>query len=125
MSLDPDAAVAANNLAWIYAEEGEQLDRALEMAQTAKARLPEQAEVDDTLGWVYYQKGLFSLAMNSFRLAVERNSRNALYHYHLGLTQRKMGQDAQARASFQTCLKLDPAFEQKTLVQQQLASLAP
>ena len=54
----PQAAVAANNLAWSYAERGERLDRALELAQQAKARLPDVAEVNDTLGWVYYKAGL-------------------------------------------------------------------
>ena len=39
---DPHAAVASNNLAWMYASRGEQLDRALQLAQAAKAALPEQ-----------------------------------------------------------------------------------
>ncbi len=58
MTLDPRAPVAANNLAWIYAESGANLDVALQLAQTAKAGLPDSPEVDDTLGWVYYKKDL-------------------------------------------------------------------
>ena len=58
LQIDPRAAVAANNLAWIDANtEGANLDVALQLAQTAKAQLPNQHEIDDTLGWIYYKKG--------------------------------------------------------------------
>lgn len=40
---DPHAAVASNNLAWMYASRGEQLDRALQLAQAAVAQVPEGA----------------------------------------------------------------------------------
>jgi len=36
LSLDPTAAIAANNLAWMTAETGGNLDVALQLAQTAK-----------------------------------------------------------------------------------------
>ena len=52
----PPAAVAANNLAYMYAEDGVNLDQALELAVTAKKSLPESAQVDDTLGWILLQK---------------------------------------------------------------------
>ena len=42
------AAVAANNLAWMYASGGEQLDRALQLAQAAKAELPDHPEITRT-----------------------------------------------------------------------------
>jgi tetratricopeptide (TPR) repeat protein len=37
------APIAANNLAWIYAESGQNLDTALQLAQSAKAQLPDSA----------------------------------------------------------------------------------
>ena len=58
LQVDPRAAVAANNLAWIDANtEGGNLDMALQLAQTAKAQLPNQHEVDDTLGLDLLQEG--------------------------------------------------------------------
>ena len=53
---NPRAAVASNNLAWMYASRGEQLDRALQLAQAAKAELPDHPEVNDTLGFVYLEE---------------------------------------------------------------------
>ncbi len=58
LAIDANAAVAANNLAELTASEGGNLDVALKLAQTAKARLPNQPEINDTLGWIYCQKGL-------------------------------------------------------------------
>src|SRR5204862_1860628 len=53
-----NAPVAANNLAFIYAEQGTNLDVALQLATSAKQRLPDDPSVDDTIGWIYYKKDL-------------------------------------------------------------------
>ena len=67
VALDPRvAAPAANNLAWLYAENGENLDRALELAQIARAQLTGDAEPLDTLGWVYLKKGATSRRKHLF-----------------------------------------------------------
>ncbi len=58
-----NAPVAANNLAFIYAEQGTNLDVALQLATSAKQRLPNDPSVDDTIGWIYYKKDLPSLAV--------------------------------------------------------------
>ncbi len=51
VTMDSRAAVASNNLAWMYAEADINLDQALTLAQAAKAQLPDQPEVNDTLGY--------------------------------------------------------------------------
>ena len=57
LEASPNAAVAANNLAWILADERQDLDRALMLANQASALRPEDPQVFDTLGWVYMQNG--------------------------------------------------------------------
>ena len=64
LSIDPRAAVASNNLAYLDAEAGANLDIALNRAQTAKAALPDDPDVNDTLGWVYVKKSLPALAVS-------------------------------------------------------------
>jgi len=53
----PDMAQSKNNLAYILAEQGESLDRALKLAQEAKELLPDSPNVADTMGWVLYKRG--------------------------------------------------------------------
>ncbi|MCU0691777.1 MAG: tetratricopeptide repeat protein, partial [Polyangiaceae bacterium] len=108
---NPHAAVAANNLAYMYASKGEQLDRALQLAQAAKAEIPDHPEVNDTLGFVYLKKQLPSLAIAPLRLAVEKDPKNPTFHYHLGLAYSQNGDKAAARQSLEQALKLKPDFE--------------
>lgn len=68
--LDPNLAVAKNNLAYLLAESGDNLDRALELAQQAKEQLPENPNAADTLGWVLYKKNSFEAAIGYLREAV-------------------------------------------------------
>jgi tetratricopeptide (TPR) repeat protein len=103
-----NAPVAANNLAFIYAERGTNLDEALQLATQAKQRMPDDASVDDTLGWIYYKKGQPQLAIGPLQDSLKKRSDNAEVLYHLGMTQAKLGQNAEARVSLQRALKLDP-----------------
>jgi len=117
---DPTAAVAANNLAWIYAEEGERLDDALRLAQSASARLPDNPEVNDTLGWIYVKRELPAMAIPAFQKSVEKDPGNASYHYHLAMAFSKSGEPTKARQSAQQALKLKPDYAE---AQQLLAQL--
>ena len=85
LEANSSAPIAANNLAWIYAENGVNLDRALELAQSAKRDLPESPDVTDTLGWVYYRKKMFPQAVASLKEAAALAPENVLTQYHLGL----------------------------------------
>jgi putative PEP-CTERM system TPR-repeat lipoprotein len=109
---NPDASVAANNLAWMMAESGgDNIDIALQLAQTAKRLMPQRPEVNDTLGWVYYKKGMFPQAISAFRESVGREPNNPVFHYHMGLAYAKNGEAAKARASLEHALKLRQNFD--------------
>ena len=123
LQIDPRAAPAANNLAWIYAERGENLDAALQLAQTAYAALPGSPEVADTLGWVYYKKDLPSLALPMLLRSIEQDKDNPQYQFHLGMLYAKNGEDNKARAALQRALKLRPEFEGSDEARRALASL--
>jgi tetratricopeptide (TPR) repeat protein len=110
LQIDPHAAVAANNLAWLHAESGQQLDAALQLAQRAKVRLPESAEVNDTLGFVYYRKNMAALAVSTLKASVAKDPANAIYEYHLGLAYAQAGDKASARRSLTRALQLKTDF---------------
>jgi tetratricopeptide (TPR) repeat protein len=108
LKLDPGLAVAANNLAWLIAEKGGSLDDALKLAQQAREKLPESANVADTLGWVFYRRAAYRSAIELFEESIKKDAQNAVYHYHLGLSYSKTGDIRKARESLGMAIKLDP-----------------
>lgn len=111
LEFDRNAAVAANNLAWIYLQTGESLDLALQLAQTAKAGLPRQSQVADTLGWIYHRKGLTRMAIREIEEAVKAEPGNPLYHYHLGVVYAASGDRVRAKRSLEAALRIRPDFD--------------
>ena len=110
LTINPRSMVANNNLAYLYAEEGENLDRALLLAQNAVAQSPDNPTVQDTLGWVYYKKDLPDLAIRAFEQSIAKDGKNALYYYHLGVAQVKKGEVSRGRQSLESALKLRPDY---------------
>lgn len=108
LATDPRAVIAANNLAWLYADAGDNLDTALTLIQTAMAQAPDRAELIDTLGWVYYKKNLPELAIPLFESCVKKEPGRAMYHHHLGLAYLRAGRSKQARASLERALANNP-----------------
>ena len=123
LEIEPRSAAAANNLAWLYATRGGNLDVALQLAQTAKAGLPDSPEVSDTLGWVYYKKGLKDVAIGPLEQAVRAVPGKATYHFHLGMAYLSANDWAKARASLQRALALDPNFDGAEDARKALASV--
>jgi tetratricopeptide (TPR) repeat protein len=109
VAADPRAGIAANNLAWIYADEG-RLDDALRLAQRADEQLRRRPEAADTLGWVYFRRRQSAEAIAAFNRAIERAPANAVYRYHLALAHLQMGDQQRGREELRRALKLDPDF---------------
>jgi tetratricopeptide (TPR) repeat protein len=123
LALDPRAPIAANNLAWVYAVTGRNLDLALQLAQTAKSQLPERHEFDDTLGYIYYKKGLATLAISSLQQSVAADPGNPTYLCHLGLAYAQNGDTTKARKSLEQALKIRSDFEGAAEARKVLISL--
>ncbi len=64
-----ETGVAANNVAWLYAEHNEQLNRALSLAQTAVQASPNNPAVLDTLGFVHLRRREYSAAVRQLETA--------------------------------------------------------
>jgi Flp pilus assembly protein TadD len=117
VELDQNNAIAANNLAWSYASSGkaDNLDEAVRLAQGVVQKYPDTPGFADTLGWVYYQKGLYAAAVEQFQKAVAKDESIARqsnaepspgYHYRLGLALSKQGDRAGARRELEQSLRL-------------------
>ena len=86
LKIDPSAPVAANNLAFLYADTDGNLDQALALAKAAAGRLPDEPAVTDTIGWVDQTRS--SSRRSPCRPSSRRCKkapRNPEFQYHLGL----------------------------------------
>jgi tetratricopeptide (TPR) repeat protein len=107
IELDSNAVIAANNLAWTYAVYGKgNLDEAVALAQGAVQKYPDQPGFADTLGWVYYKKGLHGAAVEQLEKVVAKAGDSATYRYHLGMALAGKGDKAGARRELEQSLRL-------------------
>ena len=116
LAKDENAVFAANNLAWLYAEYGKgNMDEAVRLAQVAIQANPGVSSFSDTLGWVYYKKGLYGAAAEQLRKAISIDEAAArrtnasptpTYYFHLGVALAANGDKAGARKQIETALRL-------------------
>jgi tetratricopeptide (TPR) repeat protein len=123
LKLDPNNGVVLNNLAYLLAEHGGDLDDALTKAQRAKQLLPNLAEVSDTLGWIYLKKNLSDNAIDIFRDLVTKVPTEATYRYHLGMGFFQKGDKPRALKELQDALKYNPKKQDRDKIQQLIAKL--
>jgi tetratricopeptide (TPR) repeat protein len=106
LALDEKNVAALNDLAYLLTE-SKQLDEALKYAQQAKELVPENSAVDDTIGWAYYQKGMYSLAVAHLQSAVAKEG-TPRRRYHLAMAYLKAGDAKRGQQTFEAALKIDP-----------------
>jgi tetratricopeptide (TPR) repeat protein len=123
LNIDPAAAVAANNLAWIYVASNRNLDQALQYAQVAQRSLPDEPHVNDTLGWAYYRKGMFPQAARSLEASLKKDTSDAAVYYHLGMAYSQTGDIEKAKAALQKALSMSKSFEGVEEARKTLADL--
>ena len=80
-----DFLPAMNNLAYLYGESGNNLERALELASNVLQKLPDNPDVADTLGWIYVMKKAYSQAEPHLQVAVEAKPDTPVIVYHMGV----------------------------------------
>lgn len=118
LEIAPESPIAANNLAWLIAENQGNLDEALQLATGAVAKNQTVAGFYDTLGWVYLKKGLYLPAVEQLRKAVALDDKTGVaanpgYRVRLGMALAHSGDKASARREVETSLKLENAMSQR------------
>lgn len=104
LDLDPNHASALNNTAYLLVEVNNQTDEALKYAEKAHELEPQNPNYSDTLGWILYRRGLYSMAVKHLEAAAARKE-NVVWQYHLAMAYAKAGQLARARTSLEQALK--------------------
>jgi cellulose synthase operon protein C len=119
-AVDADATnvVALNNLAFCLAERANRLDEALRHAQRAKELAAESTPaVDDTLGWIYYRKGVYRTAVRHLEHAVKQEP-TSRRKYHLAMAYFRSGDEKLARQTLQAAAREDSSLPEATMARE-------
>ena len=124
LKLNPNDATALNNLAYLLAESNGNLDEALTYATRAKQRMPNFAEVTDTLGWIYLKKNLTDSAVDTFKALVLQAPQNPTYHYHYAMALSQKGDRVSAKKECEAALANRPPRAQEAEIRALMAKLS-
>lgn len=102
----PEDISAQNDLGYLWADEGINLQRALDMIQNAVEAEPENPAYRDSLGWVLYRLGRYDEALVEMKKAAETEEPDGVILDHLGDVYLELGQVDEARDAWQQALEL-------------------
>jgi tetratricopeptide (TPR) repeat protein len=114
----PDDPNILNNLASYLLERPGNTDEALQMAQKAKELDPNNVNLNDTLGWAFYQKGIYASALPLLEQSIEKG--NAVNRFHLVMALAKMGRLERARKEYAEAMKIAPQLAEAKTAQRLL-----
>ncbi len=123
LGIDPENPLAMNNVAFLNAEDGVNLDQAMTFAEKAKQKFPNSADISDTLGYVYYQKHLNTEALQIFKELVAAHQDNPTFRFHLAMALEKNGDKGAARDEAQKALKVSTQPAQQSQIKSFLGQL--
>ena len=110
LEVDGSNLFALNNLAYSLATTDP--DEALKLAQRATELAPDNAAVQDTLGWVYYRKGNYNMALTYLKAAVAKEP-TPRREFHLAVGYLKSGNKELGEKLMQKALQQDPQLPTK------------
>ena len=112
LELKPDFHEAANYLGYMWAERGENLERAKELIERAVKAEPKNNAYLDSMAWVLFKLGKPREALTFMQQAVElaeaEKERDATLFDHLGDILMASGERVKAREAWQNALSLGP-----------------
>jgi Flp pilus assembly protein TadD len=120
VAANPDEAQASNNLAYLLAEHGGNLDEALKYAQKAVELTPDSPAYADTLGWILYRKGVYASAVRYLETAAKAQ-KLTVAKYHLAMAYARTSDWSRGRSTLNAALRLDPSLPEAATAQQLFA----
>ena len=111
----PNLSLALNNLAYIYAQQGSNLDKAVQMAGRAANLSPLQHSVWDTFGWSQFKSGKKEAAIQSLQRAVSLAPGLGMPYFHLAKALESNGSPDKAKEAFKKAVEngLPPTEKQE------------
>ena len=125
---NPDEPGVNNDLGYLYAEQGKNLEKAESMIRKALQEDPENYAYLDSLGWVLFKRGKVQEALESLQKAVEKLERpDPTIFEHLGDVYLKLQESGQAKLAWekaeQAAIKAVPQDRRLAEIRKKLDSL--
>jgi tetratricopeptide (TPR) repeat protein len=98
------------NLALIYADRGEHLDRALELIRE-ELKVRQDVYTYDALAWALYKNKQYSEAQQAMDRALKMDSPEPGFFYHAGMIALALGRKPDAAKMLDRALQLNPKFD--------------
>ncbi|MEI6166067.1 MAG: tetratricopeptide repeat protein [bacterium] len=113
IKIRPDFIPALNNLACLYADNLNQLEKGRNLAMRARDIAPHDPYAADTLGWILFRSGDTRWAASLLQESAEALPTEGEVLYHLARTQLAMGREAAARDTLRAAMMTEKEFLQK------------
>ena len=123
IALQPQSAVLKNNLAFLLAEKGRNLDDALRLAREASRQQPGSIPLADTLAYVYLKKNLPDSAIQILSNATQKEPKHPLYRYHLAMALLEKGDKSGAKRECEAALASNPTRDDEEKIRAMLSGL--
>ena len=118
LKTEPDNATALNNLAYLKAQQGVDLDQALGYAQHALQRSPTNPNISDTLGLIYIRKKLTTQAVQVLQDLVARVPDNPSFHLHLAMALFDAGEKQLAKKELEKAQRHKPSAAEQAKIKE-------
>jgi len=126
LTIQPNNPNALNDLSYLMAQSGENLDEALALARNGTKFATDQNlknSLQDTLGSIYLKKNMYDSALQSFQVAVNSNPGSMTFRYHLGTTLYQMGNKSKAKEELKAALAATPKSADEPKIRELLSRL--
>ncbi len=123
IKIQPDNLEALNNLAYLKADGGVDLDQALTYARQAQQKRPNDPNVMDTVALIYIRKNLTEDSLRLLRDLVSQKPENPTFHLHLAMALYQKGDRPLAKKELETALRKKPTEREQATIRQLLAKV--
>jgi len=118
LKIRPDDPTALNNLAYMKADDGVDLDQALAFAQRAQNKLPNDLNVRDTVALIYVKKNFTDDSVRMLRELVSQKPESATFHLHLAMALYQKGDRPTAKKELEAAMRNKPSEKEQGEIKQ-------
>lgn len=84
LEISPQNPILLNHIGYTWIERGKNVTQGINMVKLAVEKMPNDANIIDSLGWAYYIQGQYEQAVETIERALTKDNSNSVINEHLG-----------------------------------------